>query len=130
MNPNDRKYTREHEWIKIEDPAAGQALAGITAYAQDQLGDIVYVDLPQPGTEIRHMAKMGEVESVKAVSDLYSPVSGQVIEVNEGLIDHPEMVNQDPFEGGWLLRVAMSDAAEVDSLMSAEEYDNFISGLE
>ena len=130
MNPNDRKYTREHEWIKIEDPATGQALAGITAYAQDQLGDIVYVDLPQPGTEIRHMAKMGEVESVKAVSDLYSPVSGQVIEVNEGLIDHPEMVNQDPFEGGWLLRVAMSDAAEVDSLMSAEEYDNFISGLE
>ena len=130
MNPNDRKYTREHEWIKIEDPATGQALAGITAYAQDQLGDIVYVDLPQPGTEIRHMAKMGEVESVKAVSDLYSPVSGQVIEVNEGLIDHPEMVNQDPFEGGWLLRVAMSDAAEVDSLMTAEEYDSFISGLE
>ena len=130
MNPNDRKYTREHEWIKIEDPATGQALAGITAYAQDQLGDIVYVDLPQPGTEIRHMVKMGEVESVKAVSDLYSPVSGQVIEVNEGLIDHPELVNQDPFEGGWLLRVAMSDAAEVDSLMTAEEYDSFISGLE
>ena len=130
MNPNDRKYTREHEWIKIEDPATGQALAGITAYAQDQLGDIVYVDLPQPGTEIRHMAKMGEVESVKAVSDLYSPVSGQVIEVNEGLIDHPEMVNQDPFEGGWLLRVTMSDASEVDSLMSAEEYDSFIGGLE
>ena len=130
MNPNDRKYTREHEWIKIEDPATGQALAGITAYAQDQLGDIVYVDLPQPGTEIRHMAKMGEVESVKAVSDLYSPVSGQVIEVNPGLIDHPEMVNQDPFEGGWLLRVTMSDASEVDSLMSAEEYDSFISGLE
>ena len=130
MNPNDRKYTREHEWIKIEDPATGQALAGITAYAQDQLGDIVYVDLPQPGTEIRHMAKMGEVESVKAVSDLYSPVSGQVIEVNQGLIDHPEMVNQDPFEGGWLLRVSMSDASEVDTLMSAEEYDGFISGLE
>ncbi len=130
MNPNDRKYTREHEWIKIEDPATGQALAGITAYAQDQLGDIVYVDLPQPGTEIRHMAKMGEVESVKAVSDLYSPVSGQVIEVNQGLIDHPELVNQDPFEGGWLLRVVMSDASEVDTLMSAEEYDSFISGLE
>ena len=130
MNPNDRKYTREHEWIKVEDAATGQALAGITAYAQDQLGDIVYVDLPQPGTEIRHMAKMGEVESVKAVSDLYSPVSGQVIEVNQGLIDHPEMVNQDPFEGGWLLRVTMSDASEVDTLMSAEEYDSFISGLE
>ena len=130
MNPNDRKYTREHEWIKIEDPATGQALAGITAYAQDQLGDIVYVDLPQPGTEIQHMAKMGEVESVKAVSDLYSPVSGQVIEVNQGLIDHPELVNQDPFEGGWLLRVSMSDASEVDTLLSAEEYDSFISGLE
>ena len=129
MNPNDRRYTREHEWIKIDDTATGQALTGITEYAQDQLGDIVYFDLPQPGTAVQHLGKMGEVESVKAVSDLYSPVSGEVIEVNERLVDHPEIVNQDPLEEGWLIRVAMSDSAEVNSLMSAEEYDSYIGGL-
>ena len=129
MNPNDRSYTREHEWIKVEDAASGRALLGITDYAQEQLGDIVYFDLPQPGAQVRHLAKMGEVESVKAVSDLYSPVSGQVLEVNGQLADHPEIVNQDPFESGWLVRVEMSDAAEVESLMSAEEYDSFINGL-
>ena len=129
MTPNDRKYTREHEWIKIEDPSTGQALVGITEYAQDQLGDIVYLDLPQPGAEIQHLAKMGEVESVKAVSDLYSPISGKVTEVNGELADHPEIVNQDPFEGGWLLRAIISDAAEIESLMSAEEYDSFVNGL-
>ena len=129
MNPDDRKYTREHEWVKIEDAPSGKALAGITGYAQDQLGDIVYFDLPQPGASVQHLSKMGEVESVKAVSDLYSPVSGQVLEVNDQLADHPEIVNQDPFEAGWLIRVAMSDAAEVDSLMSAEEYESFINGL-
>ncbi|PKB78293.1 MAG: glycine cleavage system protein H [SAR202 cluster bacterium Io17-Chloro-G9] len=130
MNPNDRKYTSEHEWVKIDDPAAGHAVAGITEYAQDQLGDIVYFDLPQPGATVQFKGKMGEVESVKAVSDLYSPVTGEVIEVNERLIDHPEIVNEDPFQEGWLVRVAMSNAAEVDSLMSAEEYDAFIGGLE
>ncbi len=129
MNPNDRKYTREHEWVKVEDASSGRALAGITAYAQDQLGDIVYFDLPQPGSPVQHLAKMGEVESVKAVSDLYSPISGQVLEVNQQLADHPEIVNQDPFEEGWLIRVEMSDAGEIDSLMSAEEYESYISGL-
>ena len=128
-NPSDRKYTQEHEWVKVEDSSLGSALAGITQYAQDQLGDIVYFDLPQPGSSVQHLAKMGEVESVKAVSDLYSPISGEVIEVNGQLADHPEIVNQDPFEEGWLIRVRMSDAAEVDSLMSAEEYESFISGL-
>ena len=129
MNPNDRKYTREHEWVKVEDSATARALAGITEYAQDQLGDIVYFDLPQPGSTIQQLGKIGEVESVKAVSDLYSPVSGEVIEVNDKLLDHPEIVNQDPFQEGWLIRVAMSNAAEIDSLMSAEEYDAFIGGL-
>ena len=129
MNPSDRRYTREHEWIKIDDTATGQALTGITEYAQDQLGDIVYFDLPQPGATVQFQGKMGEVESVKAVSDLYSPVSGEVIEINERLVDHPEIVNQDPFEDGWLIRVAMSDAVEVDSLMTAAEYDTFIGGL-
>ena len=133
MNPNDRKYTREHEWVKVEDASSGRALAGITEYAQDQLGDIVYFDLPQPGSQVQHLGKMGEVESVKAVSDLYSPISGQVIEVNGRLADHPEIVNQDPFEEGWLIRVEMSPVsqglAEVESLMSAEEYEEFIGGL-
>ena len=129
MNPTDRKYTKEHEWVKVEDAATGRALAGITDYAQDQLGDIVYFDLPQPGTKLTHLGKMGEVESVKSVSDLFSPVSGEVLEINTGVIDHPELVNDDAFGEGWLLRVAMHDATELDSLLSAGEYDSYVSGL-
>ena len=127
MSPNDRKYSNEHEWIKIEDTT--QALAGITVYAQDQLGDIVYVDLPKNGSTIKFMEKMGEVESVKAVSDLYSPITGEVIEVNERLLDHPELVNEDPLEEGWMVRVTIADATELDQLMTAEEYEAFTSGL-
>ena len=127
MRPDDRKYSKEHEWVKMED--ATQALAGITVYAQDQLGDIVYVDLPKTGATIRFMEKMGEVESVKAVSDLFSPITGEVTEVNERLLDHPELVNEDPLGEGWMMRVTVSDAAELDQLMSAEEYEAFISGL-
>jgi glycine cleavage system H protein len=106
-----------------------QALAGITEYAQEQLGDIVYVDLPKIGATIKFMEKMGEVESVKAVSDLYSPITGEVTEVNERLLDHPELVNEDPLGEGWMLRVTIADAAELDQLMTAEEYEAFISGL-
>ena len=129
MSPDDRKYTAEHEWIKVEDASTGQARAGITDYAQDQLGDIVYFDLPKAGDTITLHGKMGEVESVKAVSDLFSPVNGQVLEVNARLIDHPELTNQDPFGDGWLVLVALSDATELDRLMSADEYENFIAGL-
>ena len=129
MSPDDRKYTIEHEWIKVEDAATGHALAGITDYAQDQLGDIVYFDLPKAGDTITHQGKMGEVESVKAVSDLFAPVSGEVLEVNVRLIDHPELTNEDPFGEGWLVLVALSDATELDSLMSAGEYETFIAGL-
>ena len=129
MNPDDRKYTREHEWIKLEDAPSGRALVGITHYAQEQLGDVVYFDLPQAGTTVKHLEKMGEVESVKAVSDLYSPVSGQVLEINTELVDHPELVNEDPFGRGWLMRVTMSNTTELDSLMSAAEYDTYINGL-
>ena len=129
MNPNDRKYSREHEWVKVEDADAGRALAGITDFAQDQLGDIVYVELPKPGTTVSHMGKMGEIESVKSVSDLFSPVSGEVIEVNERLLDHPEIANQDPFGEGWLVRISMTDASELDGLMSADEYETFTTGL-
>ncbi len=129
MSPDDRKYTKEHEWVKVEDAQRGQALVGITEYAQDQLGDLVYFELPQAGASVQSMEKMGEVESVKAVSDLFSPVSGQVMEINTDLLDHPELVNEDPFDKGWLMRVIMSRATELDSLMSAAEYDSFIEGL-
>ena len=129
MNPVDRKYTREHEWIKVEDAATSLALVGITEYAQDQLGDVVYFDLPETGASVTAAKKMGEVESVKAVSDLFSPVSGQVIEINADLIDHPELVNEDPFDKGWIIRLTMSDAAEIDGLMSPEDYEAYIGGL-
>ena len=127
MSPDDRKYSKEHEWIKME--GAIQALAGITVYAQDQLGDIVYVDLPKLGATIKFMEKMGEVESVKAVSDLYSPITGEITEVNDRLLDHPELVNEDPLGEGWMVRVTISDATELDQLMTAEEYESFINGL-
>ncbi len=129
MNPDDRKYSKEHEWVKLEDAGSGQALVGITEYAQDQLGDIVYIDLPGTGTAITQFGKMGEVESVKAVSDLLSPVSGEVTETNTRLNDHPELVNEDPFGEGWLVRVALSNVAELDRLMPANEYESYISGL-
>ena len=129
MNPNDRKYSREHEWLKVEDADAGRAIAGITDYAQEQLGDVVFVELPRLGSTVKFMGKMGEIESVKSVSDLFSPVSGEVIEINEGLLDHPEIANKDPFGEGWLIKVTMSDASEMDNLLTAEEYETFISGL-
>ena len=129
MNPDDRKYTQEHEWVKLEDAETGQVVAGITDYAQDQLGDIVYVELPKPGTTVSQMGKIGEIESVKSVSDLFSPVSGEVIEVNERLLDHPEIANEDPYGEGWLVRLKMTEASELSSLMAAEDYETFISGL-
>jgi glycine cleavage system H protein len=129
LNPSDRKYTTEHEWIKVEDGDTQRALAGITLYAQDQLGDIVYFELPQTGATLKQLEKMGEVESVKAVSDLFAPASGDVVEVNERLADHPELANEDPFGEGWLLRVSLADPAELEKLMSADEYDTYISGL-
>ena len=129
LNPDDRRYTREHEWIQVEDEASGRALVGITEYAQDQLGDVVYFELPQAGDTLGAMAKMGEVESVKAVSDLFSPVSGEVVEVNPSLADQPELVNEDPFNQGWILRITMSQPSELDSLMNAAEYDEYIGGL-
>lgn len=128
MSPNDRKYTQEHEWVLIEDHDAKRALAGITDFAQEQLGDIVFFELPKVGATVTHMGKIGEVESVKAVSDLFSPVDGEVIEVNERLLDHPEIANTDPFGDGWLIRITVVDVNEIDKLMSAEEYDAFVAG--
>lgn len=125
-SPDDRKYTREHEWAQVADAAAKTVLVGITDYAQDELGDIVYFDLPAVGAAVAAMEKMGEVESVKAVSDLFSPVTGEVVAVNPELDSRPELVNDDPFGAGWIIRVALPDLAELDGLMTAAEYDAYI----
>ena len=130
MSPEDRKFTQEHEWVMIEDAAAKIAVAGITDYAQDQLGDIVYFELPKAGDNVAHLGKMGEVESVKAVSDLFSPIDGVVTEINEKLLDHPELVNSDPFGEGWLIKAAVIDVASIDGLMSAQDYDAYTAGLQ
>ena len=129
MSPDDRKYTEEHEWVMIDGSDDGTPIAGITEYPQDQLGDIVFFELPKIGDSVAHLGKMGEVESVKAVSDLFSPINGTVTEINEKLLDHPELVNEDPFGEGWIIKVAMADVTELDSLMSSQDYDTFIAGL-
>ena len=128
MNPTDRRYSKEHEWVLIE--SEGQAVVGITQYAQDQLGDVVYVDLPDAGVTVEQFQKLGEIESVKAVSDLFSPLSGEIVEANEELEQKPEMVNEDPYSGGWMVRMAGVDQAQLDNLLSAEEYESYLSELE
>ena len=121
---DDRRYSKEHEWVKLEE--GSDALVGITHFAQDQLGDVVYLDLPGAGGRVEQFSKMGEIESVKAVSDLFSPVSGEVLGVNQEAVDHPELVNEDPSGKGWLLRVRLQDPAELDHLLSAEQYAAFL----
>jgi glycine cleavage system H protein len=121
-SPNDRRYSKEHEWVL---PGDGVARVGITDYAQEQLGDIVYLDLPEPGATVTQFEKMGEIESVKAVSDLFSPVSGEVTAINQAVVEKPELVNSDPHGEGWLIEVRLSDSGEIDQLMPAEDYDAF-----
>ena len=121
--PDDLKYTKEHEWVRVEGDAG---VVGISDYAQDMLGDIVYLDLPSAGASLTKLGKMGEIESVKAVSELYSPVSGEVIEVNQEAVDSPELVNNEPYGRGWLIKVRLSDASEVAELMEAAAYDEFV----
>ncbi|HEY2957595.1 MAG TPA: glycine cleavage system protein GcvH [Actinomycetota bacterium] len=123
--PEDLKYTEEHEWARIE---GDQAVVGITDYAQDALGDIVYVDLPPVGTTVTAGETFGEVESTKSVSDLYSPLSGIIAERNDQLDKSPEIINSDPYGQGWLVRVALSDAAEADRLMDAGAYREVVAG--
>jgi len=127
MYPDDYYYTKDHEWIKVEGE---KATVGITDFAQKQLGDVLYVELPEVGTELEFHQSIGVIESVKAVSDVYSPVSGEVIELNEKLNDSPELVNQDPHGKGWIIRVKIKDEAELQKLMSADEYEKFIEGIE
>ncbi len=125
MNPPDLKYSKEHEWLRMESD--GVAVVGITEFAADSLGDVVFVELPEVGAEFPQFQKMGEIESVKAVSDIFTPVSGRVLERNEQIIDSPQLVNDSPYYHGWMIRVQLTDAAEIDNLMSAEEYDSFLS---
>ena len=122
--PQDLNYTEEHEWIRVTDDIA---TVGITDYAQDQLGDVVYVDLPSPGTSLTQFGKLGEIESVKAVSDIYAPLTGEVTESNTGLNDNPEVVNTDPYEKGWLVKVKIANTQELDGLLSAESYEKLTS---
>lgn len=122
-SPADRLYTKEHEWVQMEDTVG---TVGITDYAQDQLGDIVYVKLPPVGQQVRQMEPFGEIESVKAVADLYAPVSGEVVEVNGELEERPELVNQDPYGRGWMIRIRLADRAGLANLLTAQQYDDYI----
>jgi glycine cleavage system H protein len=118
-NPADRRYTAEHEWIK---PEGEHYVVGITAFAQDQLGDIVYVELPKVGDRVEAGQAFGVIESVKTASDLYAPVSGEVVEVNSDLVDQPQTVNDDPYESGWMIKVRAADTAAIEQLLTAEQY--------
>jgi glycine cleavage system H protein len=121
--PTELRYTKEHEWIRADGDIG---TIGITDYAQDQLGDIVYLDLPAVGASLTQSDKLGEIESVKAVSDLYAPVSGEVLEVNQEAVDEPEAVNEDPYGKGWLLKMRLSDASQLDTMLTNEAYDELI----
>lgn len=124
-HPADLKYTRSDEWVRVE---GDQATIGITDYAQDQLGDIVYVELPWSPQTLTHEEKFGDIESVKATSELISPVSGEVVKANEALKENPELINDSPYGDGWMLVVKLSNPAELDSLMSAAEYEAYLQG--
>jgi glycine cleavage system H protein len=121
--PADLRYTREHEWARLEGK---RARVGITHYAQDQLGDVVFVELPKVGAKVTQMQSFGVVESVKAVSDLFAPLSGVVAEVNEELTREPERVNRDPYGTGWLVVIELATAAEAEKLMTAQQYEEFL----
>ena len=123
MNPKEYKYTKEHEWICPESGNKGKI--GITNFAQSHLGDIVFLDLPAAGTQVKQFEKIGEVESVKAVSEFFTPVSGKVLEVNQAAIDEPKLLNEDPYGAGWMVSLELSDTAELDALMNGDEYDEF-----
>ncbi len=119
---DDLHYSKDHEWVRVE---GGVAVVGITDYAQDSLGDVVYVELPKVGDDFAANESFGSVESVKAVSEVFSPVSGEIVGISETLADAPEKVNQDPYGEGWMIRVQMSNPGEVDSLLTAAEYEDF-----
>lgn len=120
--PDDLKYAASHEWVRVDED--GVATVGISDHAQDALGDIVFVELPEPGTNVNARDEVSVVESVKAASDIYSPVSGEIIAVNEDLLEAPETVNSSPYDNGWFYKIKVSDEAELDELMDAEAYSD------
>jgi len=123
MYPEDLRYTKQHEWVRVSE---GVGVVGITDYAQKELGDIVYVDLPRVGTALQQGKVMGSVESVKAVSDIYAPVSGEVLEINEALSTAPEKLNENPHGDGWMIKVRLSSQDEIAGLLSAADYQKFV----
>ena len=123
MYPEDYRYTEEHEWVAVDGDLA---TIGITHYAQDQLGDVVFVELPKVGDRLHATISFGTVESVKAVSDIYAPVGGEVAEINESLVDAPEKLNEDPHGDGWLVKIRLSDKNELKNLLTAEDYQKYI----
>lgn len=123
MFPEDLRYYKEHEWVRTEGDVA---TIGISDYAQDALGDIVYLELPERGSSVNAGETFGEVESVKSVSQLFSPVSGEVVDVNDDLVNTPEIINSYPYDKGWMIRVKLADAAEIEKLMSSSEYQAFV----
>ena len=127
MNPADRYYSTEHEWVLVNQD--NMVSIGITEYAQDELGDLVFVELPATGTIVENMGKLGEVESVKSVSDIFCPISGEVVEINQEAVENPEIINEDPYGKGWLIRLNPSNPDQLDQLMSASEYEIFLESL-
>jgi glycine cleavage system H protein len=121
--PDDVRYTAEHEWARLEK---GIVTIGVTSYATDQLGDVVFVEMPAVGAKLEAMKAFGVIEAVKTVSDLFAPVSGEVVERNEGLTDNPALVNQEPFGAGWIVRVRPADPAEFEKLMTSAEYEKHV----
>lgn len=119
MYPDDRVYSKEHEWVRRE---GDEVVIGVTFYAQDELGDVVFVELPETGSTFEANEEIGSIESVKAVAELFTPVGGDLVEINEKVTDSPELLNEDPHGEGWLVRIKMSDPSQLDGLMSAEEY--------
>jgi len=122
--PAELKYTKEHEWIKIDGDTA---VVGITDYAQGELGDIVFVEMPQVDKEVKAMEPFGTIEAVKAVSDLYSPISGKITQINDSLENEPMSINRDPYGDGWMIKIQVSDKAELDKLLSSDDYEKLIS---
>jgi len=123
MVPQNLKFTKEHEWVKIDGDIA---IMGITEFAQGELGDIVFVELPQIGDDVTQFEAMGTIEAVKAVSDVFAPISGEIVEINETLDATPEIVNREPYEGGWFVKIKMSDITDLDELLSADDYSKII----
>ena len=121
--PSDLRYTRDHEWVRVD---GDEATVGITAYAADQLGDIVFVELPDAGRDLEEAKPFGVVESVKAVSDLFAPISGAVKSTNDALANEPELVNRDPYGAGWMVRMTVADPAQLDDLLDGEGYDELV----